>query len=538
MQHTTRGICEVCLARVPAHHAVRDGKVYLCKDCPNCGPTEHMVSTDAAVWQDKRDMWGYEPGGDEPCSMRCSDCNVSHAPAIVFLDVTNRCNMNCPICIANVPGMGFDFHPSLEYFDRVFKHVSTFRPRPILELFGGEPTVRQDLTDVIKLARSYGLRSRVVTNGLRLADEAYCEELCRLGVRFRIALDGRTPEIYQRLRSNPGACDKKLKAIDNLRKYSRRKNSLLCCAAKGVNDVAIADLIACCHENMGVINELALLPLAETWEEGAVEGLPATTPEDAEQMIKNAVEGGGVEFIPAGLMHHVLLLRSFFRDTTDSDRLQFAGVHPNCESLALLVSDGQQYRSFRHYFRMPFRQLVEEAIAVTQKLEPRLRRLDRAKLLQRLSAQLVVVLAFLPLARRAVDLKRLFRGHPVLNFARMAGALLTGRKSRKSRDFFYKYMDSPRLLRVIILPFEEPRTIDAGRLRSCKAAFAYEDVDTGTIRTAPACTWTLYRDNFLRKIAAKYQQPKAAVPPSSLVCSEPQPVKRSLDVIATNHTGA
>lgn len=83
-----------------------------------------------------------------------------------------------------------------------------------------------------------------------------------------------------------------------------------------------------------------LLPLAETWEPGTAD-LPPTTPEDAEQMIKDALPGERVEFVPAGLVEHVLLLRSFFRDKTDSDRLQFAPVHPNCESLTLVSASAR-----------------------------------------------------------------------------------------------------------------------------------------------------------------------------------------------------
>jgi len=38
----------------------------------------------------------------------------------------------------------------------------------------------------------------------------------------------------------------------------------------------------------------------------------------------------------------------------------------------------------------------------------------------------------------------------------------------------------------------------------CGAGFAYEDVDTGEIKTIPACTWWLYNKPILKKIAEKY----------------------------------
>jgi len=57
----TLALCADCRARVPARHEVRDGKIFLVKDCPTCGPGERLVSTDAATWQRKRDLWHYDP---------------------------------------------------------------------------------------------------------------------------------------------------------------------------------------------------------------------------------------------------------------------------------------------------------------------------------------------------------------------------------------------------------------------------------------------------------------------------------------------
>jgi len=148
--------------------------------------------------------------------------------------------------------------------------LGKLNPKPVVELFGGEPTVREDLLDLIRIARDHGVKARVVTNGLRLADEDYCRKLCETGVRFRLALDGRSPEIYRRMRQNPGACEKKLKALANLKKYSRRKNALLCCAARRINEDHIGDLIECCHEHKDVIDTLGLLPLSETWDPGTL----------------------------------------------------------------------------------------------------------------------------------------------------------------------------------------------------------------------------------------------------------------------------
>jgi hypothetical protein len=55
-----------------------------------------------------------------------------------------------------------------------------------------------------------------------------------------------------------------------------------------------------------------------------------------------------------------------------------------------------------------------------------------------------------------------------------------------------------------MLPFEEEHSIDAARLESCRGAFAYEEVETGEVRYAPACLWYPYRNPILEKISKKY----------------------------------
>ena len=121
----------------------------------------------------------------------------------------------------------------MKYFDKVFAAVARMRPRPVVNLFGGEPTVRDDMFEIIELGRTHGVDTQITTNGLRLADENYCRKLCEANVGLRLSFDGRQREIYERLRNNGGVLDKKMKALANLKKYSRRKHTIIACAATG-----------------------------------------------------------------------------------------------------------------------------------------------------------------------------------------------------------------------------------------------------------------------------------------------------------------
>jgi len=81
VSETVYGLCENCKERAPASHLVRDGRVYIRKVCPKCGPSERLVSTDAATWQAKRDLWHYDPEAVGPCAINCLECAHAHHPS-------------------------------------------------------------------------------------------------------------------------------------------------------------------------------------------------------------------------------------------------------------------------------------------------------------------------------------------------------------------------------------------------------------------------------------------------------------------------
>ena len=493
------GLCNKCRARVPAEFFQRDAQVWIRKDCPTCGPNESLVSADAAVWQAKRDLWKYVPTDPVACTLNCNGCRVDHKPNMVFLDVTNRCNMNCPICIATIRGMGFDFYPPLSYFQKVFAELGTWNPLPVVQLFGGEPTLREDLLEIVAIARRHGMKPHVVTNGVKLADEAYCKKLCDDRVSFRFGFDGRSADIYEKMRHNRPAYEKKMKALENLKKYSKRKHTIIAAAAWGINDQYIGDLLQYIHDNRDLIADIGIIPLTENWDPGEFNAAKTTTMEDVEKMVQQAVPGGRIQFIPAGLSYALRKPRSFFRPDSRSEILLMGGVHPNCESVTLLVSDGKTYRSINQYLKKPFPEVASEWAQACDRIAPKLDRLDTKKFFQRQRGRALVIRTLLPVVLRTVDFGKLTDGKPVravlkLLFGRLFGGPAAGAKGRRPR----------RLLRVAMLPFEELHSVDAARMENCKAVFAYEDTDDGKIKTIPACMWYPYRNPILKKLSEKY----------------------------------
>jgi uncharacterized radical SAM superfamily Fe-S cluster-containing enzyme len=520
VQPDNMGLCGKCRGQVPAKHSIRDGKVYLTKDCPACGITEALISTNAAAWQRKREVWGYDSNTASHCNLRCNSCSTDHTPAIVLIETTNRCNMQCPICIASVQ-IGTEYHPPILYFDKIFKKLATFKVKPFVELYGGEPTVRDDLFDIINMARSYGLRPRVVTNGLKLADEEYCRKLCQTKVRYRFSFDGRNPEIYRRMRRSEGAYEKKLKALENIQKYNKYKHTILSCVGCGINDDYVGDLIELCHKYVDVFDELGIIPLKQDMAPGSGQTEFPTTIEDIEAAVQKSVPDGQVEFISAGLAHLFTPARSFFTNRL-SDKFMFGGSHPNCESATFLVSDGQKYRSINHYLKIPISKLVEIVSARTRKLNARILRYNTEKFFDRWLARVIILKALVPFIWIAPDYNAIFKGRPVRSFVRLLAALIRGERFEYALS---RISGIPRVLRVGVLPFEQYEAVESQRLANCKGAFAFEDTSDGQIKFIPTCTWFLYRQEVLKSITTKYgiastatgRRPSQEVPVSTTV---------------------
>jgi 7,8-dihydro-6-hydroxymethylpterin dimethyltransferase len=497
-----RAICPQCNQVVPAHHETEGDRVLLVKECPICGTGKVVVSTNSLRYQEKRDMIGYAGEAQKTCNLECTGCKAHKPPSLVFIDVTNRCNMNCPICLANIPAMGFRFDPPMAYFEKIFEVLARRTPKPKIQLFGGEPTVRKDLIDIIRLAKKkYGLSARIVTNGLRLADEAYCKELVATGTQIMFSFDGRAPEIYERTRKHPEALAQKLRALENLERLRKSKVTIMCTLGEGVNDEHLADLIQFCHEKRNTIAALDMIPLTATWGPVQVDA-KNTTIEDAERIAAKAMPG--LEFFPAGAFYQLQALRQTF----DLGRITFGGAHPNCEAVSILFSDGEKYSPATRYLRRPFAEFVADLIALDKRMQGRFERSIIARTFGLRGQRFLYGAALLGFARKHVNSREVFGGAALPRVARILGGLIFG---KRAKDLLRAHTKCQSIMRLMILPFVEPQCVEAARLVDCPSAFAYEHPVTGEILFMPVCAWPIHKNGILRQTAKRYgERPGAA----------------------------
>lgn len=165
--------------------------------------------------------WGnYHPpkeneGSLPHCPKDCGLCDKHlQSTCCVLVEVTDRCNLRCPICFAQSGDEELKGEKSVGELFEDF-HFLIKKGCKFIQLSGGEPTVRDDLPEIIRAAKRAGATSvQLNSNGLRLGKEpGFTKRLAEAGLDFVfMQFDGLGDEIYSALRGRP-LLKEKLKAI-------------------------------------------------------------------------------------------------------------------------------------------------------------------------------------------------------------------------------------------------------------------------------------------------------------------------------------
>ena len=494
-----RGYCNSCQKLVPAEPKERENKIFLAKTCPECGVTETLISSDATrYWQKRALDTGFDYRG---CGLSCLECKHAKQPNIIFLDITNRCNLNCPICINNTPSMGFLFEPPFEYFEKIFDNLAEMDPKPSVQLFGGEPTVRKDLIEIIQAARKRGLATRVVTNGINLADQEYCRKLVENRATILIAFDGQKREVYKILRGSDKMLDKKVQALDNLSAMGKGKVTLMSLVARGFNDDEVSSLLQFAHDRRNVVRAIYFMPLAQTWDTDEFDlTAESTTSEDIEQIVDEAFPDDHIAFLPAGLLGQLESLMYCLKTKT----VPFMGAHPNCESMYLMLSDGTKYIPISRFLKHGIMDAAQALIDLDKRLYKHVEKRAGHSSLQRRMLGIRAMLGVAKIIRKNVRLGSVLKGRGIGKAYHALAMLLGFIVGRKSRYILPRHLTAHQVLQIITLPFEDKTNIETDRLERCPAAFAYYDPQEDQVRHVPVCAWGLHKNKAMKMIADYY----------------------------------
>jgi len=261
-------VCPTCyqegkIHKIDAKVVEENGKVYITKECDKHGSFKEIYFSDADLYK----KWmKYMVTGQSAPDVKTK---VFDEPALydehksqsvlTNLLATNRCDLRCSYCFMNAGTSGRVYEPTLDQIRDLLIQARNERPMgsKALQITGGEPTIRDDLLDIVRMAKELGFSHvQVNTNGIKLADDPeYCEQLKLSGTNtVYLSFDGVTKE------TNPWIEQNK-KAIDNLRDANLRV-VLVPCLIGGKNLHEAGKIIRFALDNMDIIRGVNFQPVS------------------------------------------------------------------------------------------------------------------------------------------------------------------------------------------------------------------------------------------------------------------------------------
>lgn len=226
-------------------------------------------------------------------------------PPSVILHVTSRCNLTCPLCYE-----GDVTQPSVEPDIATLRAVADRYPRHTVMVIGGmEPTVRSDLPKIVEeLSRTHP--TRILTNGIRMADPGYTRQLKDAGLGgVNYSLNGLDEESHIALNGR-AVLKKKLAGLDACEAVGL-PCVLSMVLARGINEDQLLPMIRFGLSRPDVVDSLFVrtaIPVGR-----ATGGAPFTLSE----MIKRLADAVGENVEP--FVDEMRLMAGVF-DTTGNER--------------------------------------------------------------------------------------------------------------------------------------------------------------------------------------------------------------------------
>ncbi len=133
-----------------------------------------------------------------------------HRPKMISVEVTSRCNLNCPFCLVGLqnqlPSTEHDLLPrglgnmEMDLYRKIVDDAVAFGMAKVQLHFQGEPLLHKGLPEMVRLAKGRGLATQMFTNGLPLT-EALADRLLDAGLDLlRFSVDGVSEAVYQKNR--------------------------------------------------------------------------------------------------------------------------------------------------------------------------------------------------------------------------------------------------------------------------------------------------------------------------------------------------
>jgi 7,8-dihydro-6-hydroxymethylpterin dimethyltransferase len=482
----TKSLCPECLAVLDAEVYEDNDKIMIKKTCKEHGKFNNTYWSSSEVYMKAKDYGKVGRGIDNPqtiadseCPQNCGLCEEHESHTVLgLIDVTNRCNMKCPVCFANAAVSKTLYEPTYEEIRTMLQNLRNNRPvpTPALQYAGGEPTVRKDIVELVKLAKEEGFRhTQIATNGLRLARlPTLAQELKDAGLNtVYLQFDGVTEEPYLKIR-NRNLLSVKLAAIENCRKVNLQI-VLVPTIIKGVNDGQIGDILRFAAQNIDIIRGVNFQPVSFAGRTPAdeVESQRVTIP-DFEMMVEDQTDSQikVEDFYPASCVTPV---SEFIEAINGKDAQVTFTCHPHCGSATYIFIDDNEMIPITRFIDVDrFFNLLTNS---TEDMEAG-GLVAKAKIVARATLELP----------KTVDMSK---SPDSVDLRSILTAVFRDRSYKSLGDFHHK------TLLVSCMHFMDPFNFDQDRVRRCVIHYAVPDG-----RIIPFCSMNaIYRGEIEKKFS-------------------------------------
>jgi len=485
----TKSLCPVCKRVLDALIFEKDGKVMISKECPEHGKFEHVYWEDVNFYL-RAEKYAYDGKGVEnpnnkatgECPSNCGLCERHMSTTILAnIDVTNRCNLSCDFCFANANVRGYVYEPTLEQIREMLRYLREERPvpTPAVQFSGGEPTVREDIVEIVKMAKEMGFKQvQLATNGIILAkNKELLRELREAGLStLYLHFDGITEDVEPHIET-------KKKLLENCREV-RQGVVLVPTIIRGFNDHQLGDIIRFAIENVDVVRGVNFQPVAFTGAASAkdLEGR-ITIPglfEEIEKQTNGMIKKD--DFYPVPCVVPISkLVETYF----ESPQVEFT-AHPHCGAATyLFVENGNAIPITRFVDVDGFFDFI---IRTTESI--------KNAPMKKIS-KYAILLKALSEVPKYIDEKKAPKS---LNFGEMIKKVLRNMDYRSLGEFHWNS------LFVGTMHFQDLYNYDVERVKRCVIHYATPDEKR---RIVPFCSYNsgpTYRDEVERKFSIPLEE--------------------------------
>ena len=156
---------------------------------------------------------------------------------VLIADITHRCNMSCANCY--IPNRDI---PDMDV-NKLYAFLEKLPKRTYIRLIGAEPTIREDLPDIIRNVKKLGHKVSLTTNGLKLGRRKYVKKLKDSGLRLSlISMNGANNDDIYKILDNGKYANLKVRALRNCMLENMIVNTGTI-IAKNINECTIEDQV-------------------------------------------------------------------------------------------------------------------------------------------------------------------------------------------------------------------------------------------------------------------------------------------------------